>query len=111
MCQLTAEVLGINAEEVIVASTGVIGQVLPIEPIEKAVKPLADTLSYTGNEAAATAIMTTDTVKKEVAVEFMAGGKLCKLGLSNAYALSEILDFFTYCHSIFAPFVVLSLQL
>ena len=80
MCQLTADVLGINAEEVIVASTGVIGQVLPIEPIEKAVKPLAEALSYDGNEAAATAIMTTDTVKKEVAVEFMAGGKLCKLG-------------------------------
>ena len=80
MCELTADVLGIKPEEVIVASTGVIGQILPIEPIEKAVKPLADALSYTGNEAAATAIMTTDTVKKEVAVEFMAGGKLCKLG-------------------------------
>ncbi len=80
MCELTAGVLGIKPEEVIVASTGVIGQILPIEPVEKAVKPLADTLSYTGNEAAATAIMTTDTVKKEVAVEFTAGGKTCRLG-------------------------------
>ncbi len=80
MCELTAGVLGIKPEEVIVASTGVIGQILPIEPIEKAVKPLADALSYTGNEAAATAIMTTDTVKKEVAVEFTVDGKLCKLG-------------------------------
>ncbi len=80
MCELTAAALGIKPEEVIVASTGVIGQILPIEPVEKAVKPLAEALSYTGNEAAATAIMTTDTVKKEVAVEFMAGGKLCKMG-------------------------------
>lgn len=80
MCELAANELGIKPEEVIVASTGVIGQILPIEPVEKAVKPLADTLSYTGNEAAATAIMTTDTVKKEVAVEFTAGGKLCKIG-------------------------------
>ncbi len=80
MCQLTADVLGIKPEEVIVASTGVIGQILPIEPVEKAVKPLADALSYTGNIEAATAIMTTDTVKKEVAVEFKAGGKICRLG-------------------------------
>ncbi len=80
MCELAAGVLGIKPEEVIVASTGVIGQVLPIEPVERAVKPLADSLSYTGNEAAATAIMTTDTVKKEVAVEFTAGGKTCRLG-------------------------------
>ncbi len=80
MCELAANELGIKPEEVIVASTGVIGQILPIEPVEKAVKPLADTLSYTGNEAAATAIMTTDTVKKEVAVEFTAGGKLCRMG-------------------------------
>ena len=42
MCELTANELGIKPEEVIVASTGVIGQILPIEPVEKAVKPLAD---------------------------------------------------------------------
>ena len=80
MCELAANELSIKPEEVIVASTGVIGQILPIEPVEKAVKPLKEALSYTGNEAAATAIMTTDTVKKEVAVEFLAGGKQCKLG-------------------------------
>ncbi len=80
MCELAANELSIKPEEVIVASTGVIGQILPIEPVEKAVKPLKEALSYTGNEAAATAIMTTDTVKKEVAVEFSAGGKQCKLG-------------------------------
>ncbi|MBE6839054.1 MAG: bifunctional glutamate N-acetyltransferase/amino-acid acetyltransferase ArgJ [Ruminococcus sp.] len=80
MCRLTADALGIKPEEVIVASTGVIGQVLPIEPIKKAVPVLADTLSYDGNVAAATAIMTTDTFKKEYAVEFEVGGKTCRLG-------------------------------
>ena len=80
MCCLTAEALGIKPEEVIVASTGVIGQILPIEPIEKAMKPLTEKLSYDGNVEAATAIMTTDTVKKEVAVEFKLGDKVCHLG-------------------------------
>lgn len=80
MCELAANELGIKPEEVIVASTGVIGQVLPIEPIETGIKPLVAGLSYTGNEAAATAIMTTDTVKKEYAVEFTAGGKTCRVG-------------------------------
>ncbi|WP_455527790.1 bifunctional glutamate N-acetyltransferase/amino-acid acetyltransferase ArgJ [Huintestinicola sp.] len=80
MCSLAADALGIKPEEVIVASTGVIGQVLPIEPIEKAVPQLVEKLSYTGNAEAATAIMTTDTVKKEYAVEFEIGGKTCHLG-------------------------------
>lgn len=80
MCSLAADALGIKPEEVIVASTGVIGQVLPIEPIVKAVPRLVEKLSYTGNVEAATAIMTTDTVKKEYAVEFDIGGKVCHLG-------------------------------
>lgn len=80
MCQLTAEALGIAPEQVIVASTGVIGQILPIEPIKAAVPKLVEKLSYTGNVEAATAIMTTDTVKKEYAVEFEIGGKTCRLG-------------------------------
>lgn len=80
MCSLAANALGIKSEEIIVASTGVIGQVLPIEPIEAGIKPLVDGLSYTGNEAAATAIMTTDTIKKEYAVEFEIGGVKCKIG-------------------------------
>lgn len=80
MCQLTADVLGIAPEEVIVASTGVIGQVLPIEPIEGAIKELADGMSVDNNDKAANAIMTTDTFPKEVAVEFMIGDTLCRLG-------------------------------
>ena len=80
MCELAANELGIKAEEVIVASTGVIGQVLPIEPIENGIGKLAEKLSYEGNEEAATAIMTTDTIKKEYAVEFEIDGKVCHLG-------------------------------
>lgn len=80
MCELTADVLGIEPYEVIVASTGVIGQILPIEPIKAGIKPLADGLSYDGNDKAANAIMTTDTVDKQVAVEFEIGGKTCRLG-------------------------------
>lgn len=80
MCELTAEALGINASEVVVASTGVIGQILPIEPIEEGIAPLVNGLSYTGNEKAATAIMTTDTIKKEYAVEFSVGEKTCRVG-------------------------------
>lgn len=80
MCKLVSDAIGIKQEEVIVASTGVIGQILPIEPIEKAVPQLVAKLSYDGNVEAATAIMTTDTVKKEYAVEFTLGGKVVHLG-------------------------------
>ena len=80
MCRLAADALGIPSDEVLVASTGVIGQILPIEPIENSVEALANGLAYDGNERAATAIMTTDTVKKEYAVEFELDGKTCRLG-------------------------------
>ncbi len=77
MCKLTAGALGIAPEEVMVMSTGVIGQILPLEPIEKAIPVLCEKLSPTGNLEAATAIMTTDTVSKEVAVSFTLDGKTC----------------------------------
>ncbi|MBQ5315692.1 MAG: bifunctional glutamate N-acetyltransferase/amino-acid acetyltransferase ArgJ [Oscillospiraceae bacterium] len=80
MCSMTAEALGIKPCEVVVASTGVIGQILPIEPIEKAIPILKENLSYKGNEEAAVAIMTTDTFKKEYAVEFEIDGKICRMG-------------------------------
>ena len=80
MCSLVAEELGIDENDVIVASTGVIGQILPIEPIEKGMKSLCEGLTYDGNSRAVEAIMTTDTVVKEVAVEFETGGKTCTMG-------------------------------
>lgn len=80
MCSLVAEELGIDENDVIVASTGVIGQILPIEPIEKGMKSLCEGLTYDGNSRAVEAIMTTDTMVKEVAVEFETGGKTCTMG-------------------------------
>lgn len=80
MCELAAGALGIGPEEVIVASTGVIGQVLPIEPIADAVGALAEGLSEDGSEAAARAIMTTDTMVKEAAVEADIDGKKVRIG-------------------------------
>ncbi len=80
MCELVANEMNIPKEKVLVASTGVIGQVLPIEPIEKAVPSLVKGLCYNKHLDAATAIMTTDTVKKEYAVEFDIDGVICKLG-------------------------------
>ncbi len=80
MCALAAEELGLAPELVTVASTGVIGQILPIEPIKNGMAELAAGLSYDGNGKAANAIMTTDTVPKEAAVEFTLGGKPCRLG-------------------------------
>ena len=80
MCALAADALGIESEKIFVASTGVIGQILPLDPIKSHISALAEGLTYDGNERAATAIMTTDTVKKEVAVEFEADGKICRMG-------------------------------
>ncbi len=80
MCSLVADGLGINAEDVVVASTGVIGQKLDITPIAEGIPQLVSELSETGNDNAAEGIMTTDTVKKEIAVTFTAGGKKCTIG-------------------------------
>lgn len=80
MCALTAKELGMKPEEVLVMSTGVIGQILPLEPIQKALPELCASLKPDGGHEAAVAIMTTDTFPKEVAVEFTLGGKTCRLG-------------------------------
>jgi glutamate N-acetyltransferase/amino-acid N-acetyltransferase len=74
MCALTANALNIDKEDVIVASTGVIGQTLDIAPIEKGVAALAPALSADGYDAAAEAIMTTDLAKKEIALGFSLSG-------------------------------------
>lgn len=80
MCELLAKELNIPKEQVIVASTGVIGQILPIEPIKTGIPKLVKELDYNKNIEAATAIMTTDTVKKEYAIEFEIDGIKCHLG-------------------------------
>lgn len=80
MCEIAAAVLGLQKEDIIVASTGVIGQVMPIEPIENAAAALKEGLSADGSNRAAQAIMTTDTFAKEAAVEVELSGKTVKVG-------------------------------
>lgn len=80
MSDLLGKELNIPAADVVVASTGVIGQPLNIEPIAKGIPSLVKELSADGGEYAAEGIMTTDTVKKEIAVEFVLGGKVCRMG-------------------------------
>ena len=80
MSHLVAKELNINANDVVVASTGVIGQPLDITPIAKGIPVLAKSLSINGSQDAAEAIMTTDTIDKQIAVEFTIGGKVCKMG-------------------------------
>ena len=80
MSDLVAKATGISAKDVIVASTGVIGQPLNIEPIAAGIPALVASLSKDGGEAAAEGIMTTDLQKKEIAVEFTLGGKVCHIG-------------------------------
>lgn len=80
MCDIAAQTLGVNAYDVIVASTGVIGQPLPIEPIINGAEMMRGKLSKDGGTNAAEAIMTTDTVKKEAAVEFVLDGKTVTIG-------------------------------
>lgn len=78
--KLLADVLGIKPEEVIIASTGVIGMPIYIEPFATHMEELVNGLSVNGNTEAANAIMTTDTVRKESAVEFEIEGKTCHIG-------------------------------
>lgn len=80
MCALAAEGLNIANEDILVGSTGVIGQRLDLAPIKNAFPALLDGLSEKNSTLACEAIMTTDTRKKEFAVEFEIDGKKCRLG-------------------------------
>ena len=80
MCRVTAEALGIEPTDVIVSSTGVIGQPMSMEPFVEGIPNVAKLLSKEGSSDAAEAIMTTDTIHKEIAVEFLVGGKVCRMG-------------------------------
>ncbi len=77
---LLAAELGISAEDVVVASTGVIGQPMCIDPIASGIPALVKGLSADGSKNAAEGIMTTDTALKEIAVEFEVDGVSCRIG-------------------------------
>lgn len=80
MCDLVSKEIHIKAEDIVVASTGVIGQPLDITPIADGIPELAKGLNDNGSQSAAEGIMTTDTKLKEVAVEFDIDGKKCHIG-------------------------------
>ena len=82
MCAAAAAAIGCKPEDVLVSSTGVIGQTLKVGVIEEGMPALYAALEHSeaASDAAAHAIMTTDTVKKEAAVETVIGGKTVRLG-------------------------------
>ncbi|MBQ9785440.1 MAG: bifunctional ornithine acetyltransferase/N-acetylglutamate synthase [Clostridia bacterium] len=80
MSDLLAAEMKLSPEDVVVASTGVIGQPLNIEPIKTGIPALVAGLGENNSRLAAEGIMTTDTRLKEVAVSFEVGGVTCKLG-------------------------------
>ena len=79
-CKLIANELHINEKDVIVGSTGVIGQPMDIEPFKKGIPELVAGLTPEGSQEAALGIMTTDTKLKEIAFEFEIDGKPCHIG-------------------------------
>ena len=79
MCALVEKACGISAGDVVVASTGVIGKELSLAPFESGIPALVNALGD-HSEDAATAILTTDTRKKEIAAEFTVGGKTAHMG-------------------------------
>ncbi len=80
MCALVQQYAKIDASDVIVASTGVIGQPLDITPIANGMPQLVKELDFSGSRRAAEGIMTTDTKVKEIAFKFEVGGKMCTIG-------------------------------
>ncbi|HXG37912.1 MAG TPA: bifunctional glutamate N-acetyltransferase/amino-acid acetyltransferase ArgJ [Bacteroidota bacterium] len=80
MVKTTAAVLGVPEDQVMVSSTGVIGQYMPMEKVVAGIQQLAGQLSRNGNTDAAEAIMTTDTFLKQVAVKFTLGSAVVTIG-------------------------------
>jgi len=81
MTEITAKELGLEAEEILVASTGVIGEFLPMEKLQKGIPEACKALSHSGGTDAARAIMTTDTVPKHFSTSFEIDGRKCSIGV------------------------------
>lgn len=80
MAQIAADELGVNADDVIVGSTGVIGVSLPMDKLEAGIKDAVANLSVDGSDNAGRAIITTDTHSKSVTCEFELSGKTVRMG-------------------------------
>ena len=111
MARLTAEQLGIEANAVCVCSTGTIGLPLPMERIANGIRDAAAALSDDGGTDAATAIMTTDTRRKEAAAECLIDGKTVKIGGMTKGAgmicpdMATMLGFITTDAAVSQPFL------
>ena len=95
VCAAAGKALGCRPEDVVVAATGVIGQTLNVAVIEQGMPELCAAAAHTaaGSDAAAHAIMTTDTVKKELAVETVIGGKTVRMGgIAKGYVADRLCD-------------------
>lgn len=116
MCELTARALGISDRDVIVASTGVIGQCLDLEPIAYGISELSKLLSKEGGNDAAQAIMTTDTKVKEISLETEIGGKAVRFGAIAKGSgmihpnMATMLSFITTDAAITAPMIKKALK-
>ncbi len=116
MAKLTSDALHISQDDIIVASTGVIGQVLDIEPIQKGMPALVSALTYDGSSDAADAIMTTDTKQKNIAVSFEIAGKKVSIGAIAKGSgmihpnMATMLIFITTDAAISAPMLQKSLE-
>jgi len=117
MAALTARELGCHAQEVLVASTGVIGACLPMDKVRSGIAAAAAALSRDGGADAARAIMTTDTRPKEATVEFRVGSGTCLLGGMAkgagmiAPTMATMLAFFTTDAAIAPPLLRRALAL
>lgn len=79
-CKLVGDALGVSEKDIVVASTGVIGQPLDITPIASGIPALVKGLSTENSTLACEGIMTTDVKVKEIAFEFTVGGTVCRIG-------------------------------
>ena len=110
MSSLAAEKLGISKDDMVIASTGVIGQKLNITPIANGMDKLVSLLSETGEDEAAKAIMTTDTVMKKVAVEFEIDGATMLVFLTTDAAISAAMLQKALSHDVQKTFNMLSVD-
>jgi glutamate N-acetyltransferase/amino-acid N-acetyltransferase len=117
MCELTSAALNVKPTDVIIGSTGVIGQPLPLEPIESGIRALAPKLSKDGAHEAQLAIMTTDVQPKEVALAFELDGVTVTVGAMAKGSgmirpnMATMLSFITTDAAITAPMLQKALKL
>jgi glutamate N-acetyltransferase/amino-acid N-acetyltransferase len=117
MCEFTGAALGVSPSDVIIGSTGVIGQPLPLEPVERGIRELGPKLTKDGAHEAQIAIMTTDLKPKEVSIQFDVDGAMVTVGAMAKGSgmirpnMATMLSFITTDCAIAAPMLKKALTL